>query len=417
MSEYHVVVIGAGQAGLSSSFQLQERGIPHIVLERNEPGNTWITQRWDTFMLNTLNRFTAMPAAELGQGQPEAFESPATLVKHFNGFIDQNELPVRSGSDVEAVMWSSEDMRFHVKVAGDADHIKCAAIICATGSQNLPKIPIVANHLPDGVVSMHAADYRNSESLPAGSVLVVGSAQTGVQVTEDLVAADRSVYLSTSRVGRVPRRYRGEDITHWFDLTGFYANRPADLEDPNEMRAVQPQVSGTQGGHTVSLQGLAQRGVKLLGRLEIIEDGIAQFRDNLRENIEFGDKVSEALKTRMDAGITAMGLKLSENQPDPEDDVDETAYEIAAPLELDLAAAGITSVIWATGFTGDFSYIEIENALRDDGQPNHVDGVSPVEGLYFIGMPWLRTRASGIVHGVNDDAEFIVEQLTNQLQR
>ncbi len=415
MPDFDVVVIGAGQAGLATSYHLKRHDVPHVVLERGKPGHTWSTQRWDTFMLNTMNRFTSMPGMDLNSSNPDAFESAEALVGHFRDFVAANSLPVRENSDVQAVTWSASDGCFEVDVTDSSEPLTSRAVVVASGSQNFPKVPILSNHLPDGITSMHAADYRNPAALPTGAVLVVGSAQTGVQVTEDLLAAGRDVYLSTSKVGRVPRRYRGQDITHWFEETGFYAHSPADLENPAEMTMVQPQVSGTDGGHTVSLQGLASRGVRLLGRLEMVEDGIAQFRDNLGENIEFGDSVSVTIKTRMDAGMRTAGIEPPAEEPDPEDAVDKAAYGMDSPAEVDLADAGITSVIWATGFTGDFSYLDVDGALKDDGQPAHTDGVSEARGIYFIGMPWVRTRASGIVHGVNDDAVAIVEHLRASL--
>ena len=407
------IVLGAGQAGLATSYHLKQLGVEHVVLEKDRPGSTWLTQRWDSFMLNTINRLTQLPGLPFAPEDTEGFESATFLADYLQRFVEEHQLPLRSGVEVATVI-QDDNGHFEVELSG-GERLSAKSVVVATGSQNVPMVPGAADSLPPGITSLTSATYKNPGSVPAGAALVVGSGQSGVQIAEDLVDSDREVFLSTSKVGRLPRFYRGRDVLHWFDLTDFWNDRPADLADPAEMKAKQPQVSGTDGGHTVSLQSLRKKGVQLLGRLDSFDGKTARFQDNLRENVEFADTVSQRLTTRLDGLITAQGHDLPEMVPDPADEVDHDLLAYQAPKELDLAERGISTVIWSTGFTGDFSYLDVPGALDSQGQPEHVDGVSNVPGLYFMGMIWLRTRSSGVVYGVNADAEAVSKELVARL--
>ena len=289
-------------------------------------------------------------------------------------------------------------------------------MVVASGTQRIPRIPRIAASLPPGIVALPSADYRNPAALPEGAVLVVGSGQSGVQIAEDLLGAGRSVYLSTSRVGRMPRRYRGRDTMAWLVQVGFLDERPEDLPDPALTRAAQPLVSGVGlRGHTVSLQDLAARGVTLLGRPIAVEGVRLSTDGSVGANIAFGDEGAAAFRQVVDDGLRRLGQPLPPLEDDPADRAHSDPMSVRSPATLDLEEAGIATVIWATGVGGDFSWLRVPGALDGDGAPVHRDGVSEVPGLYFIGMPWLSRRKSGIVMGVGDDAAVVIAHLRGRL--
>lgn len=260
------IVIGAGQAGLAVSDLLRRRAIPHVVLERGRVGESWRSQRWDSFHINTPNRYSALGKDAFVGDDPDGFCSRDELLEYFDGYSKSHRLPILEGVEVSSVRPVGDGFAVETPVRV----YRCRNVVMCSGDQNRPFTPSVAADLPDDVVQLHVADYRSPEQLPAGATLVVGSGQSGVQIVEELLEAGRSVYLCTSKVGRAPRRYRGKDIFTWLQLSGMGSQRPGELADPNEIHARQPQVSGTRGGHSVSLQALGRRGVQLLGRLQAI---------------------------------------------------------------------------------------------------------------------------------------------------
>ncbi|MDA1280416.1 MAG: NAD(P)/FAD-dependent oxidoreductase, partial [Chloroflexi bacterium] len=229
---YEAIVVGAGQAGLAASYHLKQRGVDHLLLDRGRAGEIWRTQRWDSFVLNTPALVNSLPGKPFCPANPGAFESPATLVRYFEDYIDEMELPFKGGVSVSSATRSSDGESIAVATKGGT--YKTTNLVVATGGQNVPKFPVAAADVPPTITSIHASEYRNSRQLPAGAVLVVGSAQSGVQVAEDLLAAGRTVYLSTSKVGRFRRRFRGRDIVEWMLQTGMMGQTPADLENPGE---------------------------------------------------------------------------------------------------------------------------------------------------------------------------------------
>ena len=261
------------------------------------------------------------------------------------------------------------------------------------------------------IFQLHAGDYRNGSMLPEGAVLVVGSAQSGVQIAEDLIYEGRKVFISTSQVARVPRRFRGKDIVDWFILTGFFDLRTIDVTDPQILLMKQPQTSSAGlRGHTSSLQALARNGAVILGKMENADAVTIFLQLNASAHVKFADEFSMKVKTMINEYIK----KSEQYAPPPEEDYadepDENAVCATVATSLDLKENNITSIIWTTGFTGDFSYLKLP-VLDDDGKLKHVDGISDIEGLYFLGFPWLRKRKSGIILGIKEDAEFIAEQL------
>jgi putative flavoprotein involved in K+ transport len=407
MSErFETVVIGAGHAGLATSYSLRRRRRDHLVLERGRVGETWRTQRWDSFFLNTPNWMNALPGAQFGNRSPEAFSTHRDLVGAYERYVFRFGLPVRTGTAVTALEESDEGFL----VTTTAGTILAWNVVVATGGLNVPRIPHLAAHLPEDVDQLHAADYMRPEILRRGAILVVGSAQSGVQIAEELIECGREVYLATSRVGRMPRRYRGRDIAEWLRDTGYAEQRPHELADASARFRAQAQLSGTHGGHTVSLQQLSRRGVVVLGRLESVADGELRFGPDLPDNVAHADATSDQLARMIDDFIHSEGIDAPPREDDP---ADLPGPVRAGPRTLDLEEAAVQTVIWATGFTGDFSWIEVD-VLDEDGLPVHDEGVTASPGLYFVGLPWLSKRKSGILYGMAEDAARVAELIAER---
>lgn len=408
-SEIDTAVIGAGQAGLAMSRWLQLRGITHVVLERGRVGNSWRTQRWDSFMLNTPNLVNQLPGDTYQGDDPVGFAPCDELLRYFEQYRARHELPVREGVEVTSVR--QLDGGFEVEANGERRTYR--HVVLCTGDQNNPRLLALADRLDSSIVQMHAADYRRPNQLPQGAVLVVGSGQSGAQITEDLLEAGREVYLSTSGVGRIPRRYRGKDIVEWMLLVGMAEHTPADLEDENEIYSRQPQTSGTRGGHSVSLHQLAREGAKLLGRLSAVEGRLLRFDDDLLANAKKGDQACAKIKGGLDLFVQKTGTQVPAAELDPADVPFEGLAEMASVRELDLDARAIRSVVWATGFGPKFDYLD--PALLDEGGlPRHTEGVCTVPGLFCVGLVWQRRRISGLLAGVDRDAEYISQQIAER---
>jgi putative flavoprotein involved in K+ transport len=408
-SEVNTVVIGAGQAGLATSRWLSLNGISHVVLERGRVGNSWRTQRWESFCLNTPNAINTLPGDRYRGDDPWGFGTLNELITYLDDYGRRHDLPILEGIEVTAV--HSVDDGFEVEAGGELR--RCRNVVLCSGDQNNPQIPELAAQLPAGIEQMHAADYRRPDLLPDGAVLVVGGGQSGVQIVEDLLEAGRTVYLCTSAVGRVPRRYRGEDILVWFQRIGLSDQRRQDLESPDEIYSKQPLSSGTHGGHTVSLQQLARDGVTLLGRLEGVEGRTLHFAADLEANVAAGDALSARLTGVIDRYIAQSGIEAPPDEPDPIHAPFDGIAEMATLRELELDEARISSVIFTTGFGPGFGYLD--PALLDErGRPRHLDGVCEAPGLYCVGMLWLRRRVSGVLTGVDADAEYIAGKIAER---
>ena len=413
------VVIGAGQAGLAASYYLIQRGLSHIVLERGRIGETWHRQRWDAFALNTPNWLNALPGAPYDGPAPDGFADASALADAFAAYAERFALPVGTGVEVTSVRAEVGTDGFLVDTrsyAGARATVAARNVVVAAGAQHRPKVPACASKLPAAVTRLHAASYRNAAALPAGAVVVVGSAQSGCQIAEDLSAAGRRVYLATGRSGRIPRRYRGRDIDAWLWDMGDFEATPAGLDDPSAIRVAQPQVSGVgRLGHTLSLQSLAADGVTLLGRLADVDGHLLLFDDSLADNIRFADEKSAAVKRDIDAYIDGEGIVAPPGEIEAADRPWTDAAGVASPSRLDVCAADISTLIWCTGFRADFPWLHLP-VLDADGRPRHRDGVSPVPGLFFLGVPWLRKRKSGLVCGVAEDAAVIVNHIAARLR-
>ena len=392
------VVVGAGAAGLAVSRALVDAGLDHVVLERHDVGNTWRTQRWDSFRLNTPGWMNAT----LGPVAPAAFSDRDEVVQLLGERAAS--LPVRTQTPVVELDYSGS--RFLVRTPDE--QIEAAAVVLASGFMNVRRVPPQAAQLPRRLLQLHTGDYRHANDLPEGAVLIVGSGQSGCQIAEDLAVAGRQVYLSTSRVGRWPWTYRGRELMGWLADGGFWDQHMHDLADPAEARRPTPVVAS--GGRSLSLPLLARLGVHVLGRLTTVAAERATFDESLAENVRFADQVATTLTALADDFIAKHDIQA----PAPESDPDTGPLESTSASELDLAAAGVSTVIWCTGFTGDLSWVRLP-ILDDAGSPRSHRCSTPVPGLWLIGVPWLTRRRSSILYGFPDDADEVARGICQQM--
>jgi putative flavoprotein involved in K+ transport len=393
MAELDAVIVGAGQAGLGVSYFLQQDGRSHVVLERGRIGETWLSQRWDSFRLNTPNFMNVLPGLPYEGPEPDGFWSRDEYAAYLRSYANHWRLPVRTGTAVVSVEQAQRGQGFVVRTEADGqaqEPVTSRSIVIASGMLQKPKVPAVGNCMPAGIAQLHTAGYRNPAALPPGAVLIVGSGQSGVQIAEELLTASRTVYLSTSRVGRVPRRYRGRDILEWWISMKFLDVTYASLEDKSISRAPQPQASGIgRYGHTVSLQYLARQGAVILGRLLDVNDGTAYLGDEAADNVRFADQFSQRQKDGVSSHLTEAGIPLPPLEDDPADAPDPQAACVSPLRRLNLGDAKVSTVIWTTGFAGDFSWMHLP-VLDAEGIPVHEQGVAPVRGVYLAGFPWRR---------------------------
>ena len=408
-----VIVVGAGHAGLCVSYYLTKHRIPHVVLEQGRVGETWRSQRWDSFKLNSSNKLSLLPEQSPYFTDPEAFSFANEFAESLENYAKQLQLSVKEHCKVLEVRKEKQGTTFLVTVLenGRKETYRSRQLVIASGGQNTVCIPAFAKNIAQRILQLHTSDYKHPGQLPAGSVLVVGSAQSGTQVAEDLVGADKKVFLSTGKVGRIPRRYRGRDIFDWLVEMGHYDVYKAEVTDPSIFKIKNPQVSGAgDKGKTSSLQSLARSGVVILGRADNADAHTIYFQPNAASNVRYADEYSLKVKTLIEDHIQKNNLAAPLPEMDPDDVPDETASCASGITTLDLDAHNIKSIIWTTGFSGDFSYLKLP-VLDEEKIPKHTQGISDVKGLYFIGLPWLRKRKSAIILGVSDDAEFIVSQI------
>jgi putative flavoprotein involved in K+ transport len=394
------VVVGAGPAGLAVSAALAGHGVEHVVLERDRVAETWRTQRWDSFRLNTPGWMNQM----LGEQAHREFLDGAEVIHHLEALAA--ERPVRQAVRVDELAPSSDG---YVMQTEDG-MIRARSVIVATGDQNVPRLPPVAQTLPDSIAQYHTGSYRGSGSLPAGGALVVGSAQSGCQIAEDLLSAGRRVVIATSPAARLPWRHRGRDSLEWLVEAGFMDQQPQDLPDPAMIKAVQPIVGS--GGHSLSLQWLARSGATLVGRPLGVSSYLLTFDDSANANIAAGDTAAARMRGMMDELIRKRGL----DAPPMEADDTDTPVCLDPPIALNLREEDISSVVWCTGFTSDFSWLAAE--LRDtDGKPRRdgIRGTTP--GLWYSGLRWLTRRRSAFLFGFPDDAETIANGVKTHLEQ
>jgi putative flavoprotein involved in K+ transport len=406
-----VIIVGAGQAGLSASHYLKNANLKHIVFERGKIGESWRSQRWHSFKLNSMSRLNLLPGARLNGNDPYAFCTHTDFVASLEKYAIAFQLPVLENVNVISIEKQPGVFKVLVSQHNSVKEYCSKQVIIASGMQNEKKIPAFAKNVSTEIKQLHTSEYRNAAKLPEGAVLVVGSAQSGVQIAEDLIEDGRKVYLSTSMVGRVPRRYCGKDIMDWLLMLGYFDLKTEDVTDHTEFAMKPPQLTGTGGhAHTISLQHLAKKGAVILGRMSGANDKNVLFLPNAKQHVQFADMLSEKIKSMIDAFIQQAQLPAPPAEKDAADMPDLDGSCASSVTELNLNEHNITSIIWTTGFRGNFNYIKLP-VLDANDNPKHKNGISPVEGLYFLGFGWLRSRKSGLIHGIKEDAGFITEKV------
>ena len=396
------IIVGGGQGGLSTSYHLLRQEREHVILEQADKSAKAWRERWDSFTLITPNWTIRLPGAEYQGDDPDGFMAREEVVAYFDEYIERFDLPIRYGIRVTSV----EPIEAGYLVSTDEAEFEAANVVIATGLYQQPRIPPFSTHLPSAIRQLHSNEYRNPEALPDGAVLVVGSAQSGCQIAEELYLAGRKVYLSVSGAGRLPRRYRGKDVTWWFDEMGI-ADRTVDLlPSPAAKFAGSAHGTGKDGGHTINLHQFARDGVVLLGHIQSVQEDRIVLAPDLKESLANADKLEVDIVKQVDEYIEKIGLDAPiETIPELRD-----GYEAELILEVDLKSVGITSVIWATGYKFDFSLVKLP-AFDEDGYPVQKRGVTEYPGLYFVGLPFLHTLKSGLLFGVGDDAAHVVSAI------
>ena len=402
-AQVSTIIIGGGQAGLATSYWLTQHRHEHIILEQAaQAANAWRNDRWDSFMLVTPNWATRMPGVESPGADPNGFMPRDELVAYFEQYIERFQLPVRYNTRVTSV---EQDGAGYV-VRTDDGTFNARNVVIATGLFQCPKIPAFNAKIDAGITQLHSGAYRHPHSIPPGAVLVVGSAQSGCQIAEELYQNGRRVYLCTGSAPRAPRRYRGRDIVEWVHLTGFLDRTPDMLPSPRARFAGNPQLSGKDGGHTLNLHQFARDGVTLLGRITNAAEHTITLAPDLKENLAKSDGAEANFCKMADGYVAQKGLDA------PREELPQLRDGYSAPeiLELDLQAAGITTIIWAMGYSFDFSLVKLPT-FDADGFPVQQRGVTSYAGLYFIGMPWLPRQRTGLLLGVGEAAEHIATHI------
>lgn len=396
------LIVGGGQAGLAMSEHLTKCGVPHLVLERGRIAERWRSGRWDSLVANGPAWHDRFPGLEFEDLDPDAFAPKERVADYFAAYAKKYAVPIRCGVEVTEVCRIQGRPGFRVRTSDGA--LEADYVIAATGPFQRPMIPAI---VPDeaGLMQIHSAEYRNPGQLPDGAALVVGGGASGSQIADELLRGGRRVYLSVGPHSRYPRRYRGHDYCWWLGVLGQW-----DVEAPEPgTEHVTISVSGAYGGYTVDFRDYAANGMTLLGRAEGFRDGILTFAPDLADNIALGDAGFLTVLDDADAYVARSGLDLPEEPearsfgPDPECVTDPV-------LALDIADAGITSIIWATGYGLDYGWLKV-GAFDDDGKPAHRRGVSTEPGVYFLGLPWLSRRGSSFIWGVWHDARYVAHHI------
>ena len=398
------IIIGAGQGGLATSYYLKQQGREHLILEKaDQAGSAWRDGRWDSFTLVTPNWAFRLPGAEYSGEQPAGFLKRDEVVAIFAGYAEKFGLPLRTNTRVTAVE-AAADGGFLVRTADTT--YQARHVVMATGLFQTPRLPVFAARTPADILQLNSDNYRNPSQLPPGGVLVVGSSQSGCQIAQELHQNGHPVYLCTSGAGRIPRRYRGRDIFAWAAQMGFSDRTVDQLPNPKAKFAANPHMAGKSDGGSLNLHQFARDGIRLLGRLQDVQDGKLQLAGDLHDNLAKADKFEADMLQGIDAFIAHSGIEApAETLPQH-----QHGYAQEIVRELDLAASGIRTIIWTIGYQFDFSMVKFP-VFDEDGYPIQQRGETVQPGLFFVGLPWLYKQKSGLLAGVGEDAAHIASRI------
>jgi putative flavoprotein involved in K+ transport len=406
--EMETVIVGGGHAGLTMSYFLSQLGREHVILERGRVGERWRSERWDSFCFQFPNWTIELPGYKYQCDDPEAFAPGREVVRFIEDYAAYIKAPTRCGVEVASLERTEDSSRYLLTTNNGA--IEAANVVIATGPYQLPVIPAMSAHVPNNILQVHSNAYRNPAQLPPGAVLVVGSGASGCQIADDLQQSGHRVYLSVGRHSRTPRRYRGQDFAYW----GAALKRPEQIVDTvpiNLRKGAEVLLTGANGGYDVDLRSMAARGIVLLGHLQGIQDGALILADDLEQNLAKGDESLENFKKAVDDYVTNNGLEAPEER-EPEVNSNITK-EISIPVShLNLKDAGVSGIVWATGFRYDFDWVKLP-IFDDGGEPVHRRGVTQFPGIYFLGLRWLYKRKSAFLLRASgaEDATYLAEQI------
>lgn len=399
------LIVGGGQAGLAMSEHLTIAGVSHLILERARIAERWRTERWDSLVANGPAWHDRFPTMEFEHDGPDDFPSKDNVAQYFESYAQMINAPIRCGVEVLDVTKKSGGVGFDIKTSKGA--IEATNVVAATGPFQRPLIPPVVPQDAE-ILQIHSNTYRNPDQMPDGAVLVVGAGSSGGQIANELLGSGREVYLSVGPHDRPPRSYRGRDFVWWLGVLGKWDN--ATMTPGKEHVTI--SVSGAEGGQTVDFRRYAARGMKLVGMTDSYANGVLRFADDVAQNVNDGDANYLSVLDEADAYVTRHGLDLP-LEPEAREMAPEPDCVTNPIRELDLAKAGITSIIWATGYGFDYSWLNAD-VFDDTGKPLHLRGVTTEPGLYFLGLPWQSRRGSAFIWGVWHDAKYLADQICIQ---
>jgi putative flavoprotein involved in K+ transport len=403
-----VVVIGAGHAGLAMSRCLTERSIDHVVLERGEVANSWKTERWDSLRLLTPNWQSRLPGYGYAGPEPHGYRTMPETVAFLERYAEVISAPLQLHTAVTSLRRTESGYT----IATKQGEWRSRVVVLASGACNVASVPAVAEAVPPSIATLTPMQYRNPGQLEQGGVLVVGASATGMQIAEEIQRSGRPVTLAVGEHIRMPRRYRGRDIQWWMDAAGILDQRYEEIEDLARARAVPSlQLAGYPDYRTLDLNSLTELGVKLIGRLAGIRDGKALFSGSLRNQVALSDLKMNRLLDTIDAWAMANGV---EDEVEPPHRLAPTRVEGAPPLSLDLKRGEIRTIIWATGYRPDYSWLDVP-VLDRKGRIRHDGGVVESPGMYQMGLQFLRRRKSALIDGAGDDARDLSAHIASFL--
>ena len=407
IEKIETLIVGGGQAGIAMSEHLSNYKIPHLVLERNRIVERWRSERWDSLVANGPAWHDRFPNMEFTDFDPNGFPSKEQVVDYFVAYAEMIKAPIRCGVEVKEVRRNVGRPGFRIETSDGI--FEANNVVAATGPFQSPLIPDFKFE-SNRITQIHSSQYHNSDQLPDGGVLVIGAGSSGSQIADELLRAGKSVHLSVGPHDLPPRSYRGRDFVWWLGVLGKWE---AVTKDPGTEH-ITIAVSGAHGGQTVDFRGLAERGIILLGRTHSVKKNVMRFESDLAKNIANGNSYTLSLLDQADEYVIRNGLDFP-LEPEAREVLPDPQCVKNPILEIDLKEAGINSIVWATGFDVDFSWLKVD-ALDENGKPKHERGISTESGIYFLGLPWQSRRGSSFIWGVWQDAKFLADQIQLRTQ-